>query len=871
MRKTGIVLGALLLFLLFVPLSQAGVNETEPNDTLNQATTFRIGDSAAGTLLRPPSDSRDYWRFSLDRDAKVSLDVTPSEGLLMSSVYIYNENKSSYATFAAPGEKRTFTGYLKGGKTYYLELNGRGAAGAYTITSHVEYPAYEGEREPNDTLDAPVPHTVNSTSTGHLLYTDIATTDNKDTWRFTLERDAKVSLEFSPFEELALGSAYIYNENKSSYATFGTSVRKKTFTAHLKGGKTYYLELNGTGGKGGSYALVSQAEYPARDAEKEPNDTFDAATVHNPNTTAYGHLLYTDIAATDTKDMWRFSLDRDARIVMDITPADGLTIGSAYIYNENRSSYATLGAKGNGKSATTYLQGGKTYYVEVNGTGSGGYYSFTTAVQYPTYGTELKGADTANDAMANATEITAGTVYGHLGYTDIRSTDTVDYWRFSLREERCIDFKAEPVEGELSFTSAYLYLGNKSTYNSFTADGRGFAFKKCLKPDNYYIELSGRNSGSYRLVTSGAGLPEGGTGRPGETEPPIQIRPPEPGRPETADINLSGNWLLVRTSTNTVTKLTLVQSGSTVTGIEYWEQGAVPVTGDIANGTLTLKFTYTDPQVLKRWAEEEIARQIVGISSTAVFPLQAVDSGYRGSMYPWHAWWDGSRKVSNRAEGGSQEARAATTSLPLMLIRGDGMAKPAEDNLQNVKGKELISNSVLKTALCGWDVVEWHKPADGKGEVTYEADGVRFKSLSGNTRIGIRQDREADVSKCRRLVLGATVKVERQTLTGTGWNGREAPVGIFVSYTDADGGFHNLLSENPSDPKRMFWQGFYSLDPVSPSLSTHGTKVQQGTWYTYRVNLSTLKPATVHYIGAEGAGWSPREAVIKDINLICEE
>jgi len=185
----------------------------------------------------------------------------------------------------------------------------------------------------------------------------------------------------------------------------------------------------------------------------------------------------------------------------------------------------------------------------------------------------------------------------------------------------------------------------------------------------------------------------------------------------------------------------------------------------------------------------------------------------------------------------------------------------------------MVSNGALKTALCGWTVVEWHKPADGKGEVSYEADGVRFKSLAGNTRIGIRQDKEADVSQCRRLVLSATVKVDRQTLTGTGWNGREAPVGLFVSYTDAAGGVHNLLSENPSDPRRMFWQGFSILDPVQPSLSVHGTKVRQGAWHTYRVDLSTLtpKPAKVHYIGAEGAGWSPREAVIKEINLICEE
>ena len=186
-----------------------------------------------------------------------------------------------------------------------------------------------------------------------------------------------------------------------------------------------------------------------------------------------------------------------------------------------------------------------------------------------------------------------------------------------------------------------------------------------------------------------------------------------------------------------------------------------------------------------------------------------------------------------------------------------------------VKG-ELIRNGGLQGSG-SWSVVEWYKPSNGKGEVSFDSDGVRFWSKSGNNRIGVLQNVNQDVSGCSQLILSATVKADQQRLTGTGYNGREAPVAVFAKYTDTSGAVHELLSENPNEPRNMFWNGFYFLDPVAPSIGAHGTKVAKGNWVHYSVDLMARhpKPKYIHFVGAEGAGWPVRDGKVRNISLQC--
>jgi hypothetical protein len=187
--------------------------------------------------------------------------------------------------------------------------------------------------------------------------------------------------------------------------------------------------------------------------------------------------------------------------------------------------------------------------------------------------------------------------------------------------------------------------------------------------------------------------------------------------------------------------------------------------------------------------------------------------------------------------------------------------------------KELIRNGTLKS-LTGWSIQAWMNPTNLRGEVTQERDGIKFRNTSANSRQGLIQTLDVDVSGARALILRAVVKADLQTLNGTGWQGREAPVAVMVTYTDVQGvkrvGLGSMA--NPVEPQanRMFWHGFYYINPTGNSRNWNGTKVNKSQWYTYQIDLMTLnpKPRIIHAVGAEGSGWPTREGKINFISLM---
>ncbi|MFZ3382350.1 MAG: hypothetical protein WA144_00345 [Candidatus Methanoperedens sp.] len=207
-----------------------------------------------------------------------------------------------------------------------------------------------------------------------------------------------------------------------------------------------------------------------------------------------------------------------------------------------------------------------------------------------------------------------------------------------------------------------------------------------------------------------------------------------------------------------------------------------------------------------------------------------------------------------------------STVTPTVTATVTATATPAKTS-----GGELVKNGDFSEGLNGWTIQEWYKPSDGKGEVTEVSDGIRFRSTSGNTHIGIMQTINSDVSGCSALNLRAVIKADEQSLAGTGWNGRESPISVFARYTDVNGVLHGNLGEDPKEQNRMLWAGLYYIDPTGKNIADFGIRTQKGEWYTYETDLMKLspKPRTIDIIGAEGAGWATRDGVVKSISLKC--
>lgn len=188
---------------------------------------------------------------------------------------------------------------------------------------------------------------------------------------------------------------------------------------------------------------------------------------------------------------------------------------------------------------------------------------------------------------------------------------------------------------------------------------------------------------------------------------------------------------------------------------------------------------------------------------------------------------------------------------------------------------ELIQNGDFSRGASGWTYETWYQQASPAGEVNFGQPRVTFKGTTSNSRVGIMQPVSSDVSGCRNLMLKAVVRAEQQTLSGTGYGGREAAISVFVGYVDATGveRTQNGSLANPVEPqnRQMFWNGFYYMDPTGLSTTARGTKVQQGQWYSYVVDLmaQSPKPKQLRFVGAEGAGWPTRSGALHQISLTC--
>jgi hypothetical protein len=186
------------------------------------------------------------------------------------------------------------------------------------------------------------------------------------------------------------------------------------------------------------------------------------------------------------------------------------------------------------------------------------------------------------------------------------------------------------------------------------------------------------------------------------------------------------------------------------------------------------------------------------------------------------------------------------------------------------EGREFAVNPALTRMAAGWQPCVDFEPAAYQAELVPLPQGMQIQSALGDKRVGLLQKIEADVSSFQSLLFTAEVKVDKQRLGGTGWNGREAPLALFVTYTDVNGVKHDRLPLKADDvERRMFWRGLYTLKPQPPASDMNGIALEAGVWSTVSFELMELdpKPRIIHSFGVEGSGRAPRDASVRKVSL----
>ena len=219
----------------------------------------------------------------------------------------------------------------------------------------------------------------------------------------------------------------------------------------------------------------------------------------------------------------------------------------------------------------------------------------------------------------------------------------------------------------------------------------------------------------------------------------------------------------------------------------------------------------------------------------------------------------------------AKSALALIAVLPLALIMAGCNPAPQDSVAVQPGATQIVPETTFTSGLGKWYEHVWYNAKSSGGEVTTGANGVSFKAVASNSRSGIMLDLNKDVSTFTSLRLTVKGTVTQQTLPGTGYNGREAPVAVAIAYKDAKGADHKLLGEDPKADGQMFWRGFYFLGTNnSSSVTTNGVLVEKGKEFTFNFDLMTLKdkPTYLYFIGLEGAGWKDRQGTVSSLSLV---
>jgi len=158
----------------------------------------------------------------------------------------------------------------------------------------------------------------------------------------------------------------------------------------------------------------------------------------------------------------------------------------------------------------------------------------------------------------------------------------------------------------------------------------------------------------------------GGSEKPGTSTGTAPTKQPDTkipvGRAYTAaklpanQLSLSGTWNAVDSRGRFNGKMSLSQSGSSVSGTMQTPGGGIPVSGSISGNTVSVILTFGSPAVINQYLQDMRVSQAVGsITAKATFTIGSNNNELQGTLYPFHVQWNDDGKtviVKRKWQGG---------------------------------------------------------------------------------------------------------------------------------------------------------------------------------------------------------------------------
>ena len=329
-------------------------------------------------------------------------------------------------------------------------------------------------------------------------------------WKVTTTANGYLRVQITSASTIDIDVTLYDNDGTTYITSDGQTGTYSEVFGFVKPG-TYYVYARRWTGTTGSYTITSTFVSPSRAVDQEPNDTPAGALALSPTGMLTGHLGFYAAAKTDIEDYWKITTTEDGWLRVQVR-SDSLDLRGDQrfdldltMYDINGTSYiASDGRSGTFSQVDAFLRPG-TYFIRVNRwAGRGGSYEINSEFFTPPLTNEAaEGNDTYQTA---STVVVNGSVTGHLGYFSNGTTDTQDYWKFTITGDGKVSVRVtsdsldrSEARYDLDLT---IYDINGTTY--LTSDSRYGTISECiayLRPGTYYARVNRwmGNGGSYTL------------------------------------------------------------------------------------------------------------------------------------------------------------------------------------------------------------------------------------------------------------------------------------------------------------------------------------------------------------------------------------
>ena len=210
--------GKFTLAYTFKAMSASYANDSEPNDTYQQAKAVKVNTSVTGHLgyvYYEDRDGVDWYKVNVTENGALAITMKAhgSLGLSYTTVYALDSEGNSQDRGSIWGGSDDAPGVLtvkdcsKG--TYYVRVGRNSGQGGYTLDCRFTAmsASYADDKEPNDTYQKAQALDINKTVTGHLGYEYWNDTDGEDWYKVQVPENGEIKLRKQGMTIAPLGEA----------------------------------------------------------------------------------------------------------------------------------------------------------------------------------------------------------------------------------------------------------------------------------------------------------------------------------------------------------------------------------------------------------------------------------------------------------------------------------------------------------------------------------------------------------------------------------------------------------------------------------------------------------------------------------------